>query len=184
MDRGILYVATGKAYYQEAIISAQSLKKCSPDLPICIVTDQDDDNPLFDTKEKLDDVQHSFRDKVLGMQRSPFKHTLFLDTDTYICKPVDALFQILGRFDIAAAHAPKRRSMGLEDLMQAPATFPELNTGVIAYQQTPDVSLFLTEWLRLYDKFVRIEKERKQQLKGDQPAFREALYQSRLAVNI
>jgi alpha-N-acetylglucosamine transferase len=32
--------------------------------------------------------------------------TIFLDTDTYVIDNIDELFDLLERFDIAAAHAP------------------------------------------------------------------------------
>jgi len=55
---------------------------------------------------------------------------LYLDSDTYMIQPVPELYDMLDRFDFAAAHAPGRRTAST--VSQIPATFPELNIGVIA----------------------------------------------------
>jgi len=184
MKKGVLYVATGKKHLKEAVFSAASVIKVSPATPIALVTDQHINSSLFDQVITLDNPDYSFRDKITGMKMTPYDHTLFLDTDTYVCRDINDLFIILERFDFAAAHDVKRRSVGLEDLMEAPACFPEFNSGVILYRQSQDADVFLANWKEIYDEYFFIEKDRNQTHKGDQPAFREALFRSALQVYV
>lgn len=38
------------------------------------------------------------------MLHSPFEHTIFLDTDTFVCGDFSELFDLLDHFDIAMSH--------------------------------------------------------------------------------
>lgn len=184
MEKGVLFVATGEKYLKEATFSAESVKKVSPDLAIALVTDINVSHPLFDQIIALENPVYTFKDKIKGMKLTPFHHTLFLDTDTYACRDLSNIFKILGRFDFAAAHDVKRRSMGLEDIMESPTCFPEFNTGVIVYRQSIETDAFFSKWLNLYDKYISIEKYREQNHKGDQPSFRESLFRSNLQIYV
>ena len=48
MDRGIVYVAFGDAYIQEATSAARSALKFNPDIPICLLSDGHGDPETFD----------------------------------------------------------------------------------------------------------------------------------------
>jgi len=78
----------------------------------------------------LENPLYGYEDKLSGMMLAPYEHTLFLDADTYVVRPIPELFQLLDRFDIAAKHNSRRRAAFLEDV---PDSFPEYNTGVVAY---------------------------------------------------
>ena len=111
-SRGVVYVATGEKFVAEALISVRSVKKQMPEIPITLFTDLQGlvGNPPegVDSVCYLTQVTNSCRDKIYPLTDSPYEKTLFLDTDTYVCKPVYDLFTMLDRFDIALAQAPDR----------------------------------------------------------------------------
>src|SRR5215216_6245967 len=104
MNVGIVYVATGKKYIEEATLSASSVKRWMPGVPITVFTDQSSAGSCFDTVVPVTSCGDGFKDKVLFMAQSPYDRTLFLDTDTYLCGSVQELFDLLGHFDLAMAH--------------------------------------------------------------------------------
>src|SRR5206468_9649535 len=105
MKRGFLYIATGKKYIDEAIIAAYSCKKYN-DYPIALITDSLDHKlpeGLFNNIiVKL--ATFSYKDKLL-IRYSPFKQTIFLDTDTYVAGNLDDLFRILDYREFAIHQA-------------------------------------------------------------------------------
>lgn len=174
--RGVLYVATGPRHTQEALQSAQSLHKHMPDLAVILYTDQDKvASPLFTEIRKIERPLHTCGDKILPLKETPFERTLFLDTDTHICAPIQDVFEILDRFDLAASHAPYRPSRPFV----TPDCFCELNSGVFAYRKTPDMLLLFEKWLELYQVFVE-ETGRDE----DQPTFRQAIYESAIKLYV
>lgn len=170
-DRGILYIAAGPRHFGEMLQSAQTVRKHHPDIPIAVITDQPAENlALFDQVLPLDDPKFSFIDKIAPLARTPFERTIFLDTDTYVCHPIDDLFELLERFEFAVSHAPLRHDRPFV----TPNCFCELNTGVIAYRKTPGVLKLFADWLRLYEKEVAETGK----MDSDQPTFRQAIWES------
>jgi hypothetical protein len=176
--QGVLYIATGAKYIAEACRSAMSCKQQMPELATAILCDDPSQlqSDWFDIVTPLSAPNHSFLDKVLGIQQSPFAKTLYLDSDTLAIEPFGEVFELLQRFDLAAAHAPWRWTHAVDG---CPECFPELNAGVILYQSCPRVQVFFHRWESLY----RAHHQRSPRM-TDQPAFRQALYESdvRLAV--
>ncbi|HEV7806286.1 MAG TPA: hypothetical protein VGO80_10725 [Solirubrobacteraceae bacterium] len=172
-DTGILYVATGERHQEETRRSASSFKVTMPDVPVAIFTD---DPPAaraagcFDIVRELSDCRHSYVDKLRPLVDSPFERTLFLDTDTYSAAPCYEVFDLLDRFDLAIAHAPLRAHF--HHPLSCPISFPELNTGVIAYRNTRAFRALVANWIEIFASQPDLEY--------DQPAFREALYVSDL----
>src|SRR5262245_13975298 len=125
MVEGVLYIARGGKYVEAAVESARSVRRVTPGIPIAIATD----GPApaeFDEAIPIDEPD-GHRAKIVGMIASPFERTLMLDVDTYAVSDLSELFRILDAFDVAAAHAPNRVVLPLDDV---PDSFPELNTGV------------------------------------------------------
>ena len=166
MADGVLYVARGHRYLEAAQISARSVRAVTPGVAIAIATD-DPGATGFDEVVPLTEPD-GYRAKVVGMLASPFERTLFLDADTYAAADLAELFELLDAFDLAAAHAPNRVAMELDDV---PAAFPELNTGVIAFRRNAAVQRFLHGWLDEYDRLQPLRPPSE-----DQPAFRRAVY--------
>lgn len=178
-DCGILYVATGADYVEEANESAVSFRRQNPELPLAIATDRPDvaDKGLFAHVFTLENPSGNFFDKIHGMLLSPFARTAFIDTDAYAADSISDLFRILEKFDLAVAYDPIRSDFVQEDI---PDSFPTPNTGVIAYQNTPVVREFLNEWLDAYQWQMTLPVKPGH----DQPAFRRALYFSKLRFTI
>ncbi|WP_417910084.1 hypothetical protein [Candidatus Electronema sp. PJ] len=174
-SRGIVYIATGRKFVAEALLSARSAKKQMPDLPICLFTDLQEmvvaPPAEVDSVQLLTEVSHSCRDKMKPLLDSPYEKTLFLDTDTWLCAPVEDLFRLLDRFDIALAQAPDRYQYPLPEL---PACFPELNSGVIAFRQNNQVKALLHRWEATFLQMLAQNADSYR----DQHSLRDALYRS------
>jgi hypothetical protein len=173
--RGIVYIATGQKYVEEAAVSARSAKEHMPDIPITLYSDVDTaaSGPAayFDNVVRISRVYHSCRDKIEPLIDSPYGRTLFLDTDTYLCAPVYDVFDMLDRFDIALAQAPDRYQYDLPDL---PACFTELNSGVIAFRKVAVVGELLREWEATFNRMLARDSGSHR----DQHSLRDALYRS------
>lgn len=169
---GVLYAATGERFVREAEISARSVKRHMPELPVLLWTDVPEKAPkIFDEVKRIESPRYFFADKVGPMLESPFEKTLFLDTDTYVCEPVWDLFELLERFDIALAHAPMRHDREYP----TPNCFSEMNSGVMVYRRNDRVARVLKRWVELYEGAM--EKDPNAD-KGDQVYIRQALYES------
>lgn len=189
MSIGIIYIATGRQFIDEARLSAESVKTHMPDIPVTVFCDREFMCPFFDRVVRIERPRYGFIDKLLQIGLSPYANTLFLDTDTYVCGELSELFSLLDRFDIAAAHAPYRvlyRAKGVPD------SFPEFNSGVILFKQSEMVRKFFAEWLTRYQRDLTrqhvwlhpLGRNNPSHVKGlnDQPSFRETLYESGLRV--
>lgn len=170
MSRGVLYIATGRQFLEEARISARSVKEALDDVPITVVTDVEVTTDLFDSVVEVEDPAYSFGDQIEYMDRSPYERTLFLDTDTHVDEDCSELFDLLDRFDIGLAYSQSREAWPVEGV---PESFPEYNSGVVVYRNDDTVARFLDRWRRIYEA-------------GDgdrnQPSLRKALYQSDLRI--
>ena len=121
---GVLYLARGKKHnfpgdvttVDEAVRSARTLREHSPDIKTAIFTDDEVPGDLFDIVKPflnmVGDGRHqaaieagSFAAycgaKLWAIRNSPFKKTLWLDTDTYILQPIDEVFEHDSHFGIA-----------------------------------------------------------------------------------
>lgn len=173
-SEGVLYIATGKQHIQEAVYSVSSLKKHMPHVHATIfLTEPINDHP-FDEVVMIRQLEahNPKKDKVFYMNQSPYERTLFLDTDTYIVSDCSELFALLDKFDLTVAHAPCRNG---DSSNGVPASFVEMNTGVMLFQKIALVKEFFLEWRRLYKKKCEVEIS-----PLDQPSFREALFKSKL----
>lgn len=175
-DEGIVYVAMGTQFINEANLSAATVKKFHPQIPIAIFCDLPDkvDRKLIRHVIQIKSPQGKLQVKKSSIRQlvsTPFETTLFLDTDTLALAPFAEVFDLAGKFDLAAAHAPWRMMTPSDD---CPDCFPELNTGVILYNRTDAVIDLLENWERIYLE----TSERKGKAQQDQPSFREAVWSS------
>jgi len=180
-SKGVLYIATGEKYRDEACRSAESLKAQMPDLPVTIMTNAPVDAPVFNQVIIIPTPYYGYSDKVQQMYSSPYELTLFLDTDTYVCDDISEMFILLERFDMAAAHAPFRFSsidagFPKDYLLDGiPDSFPEMNTGVVLFKKSPRVARFFATWVALQQDALKCESN-----PPDQVSFRQALFESEL----
>jgi hypothetical protein len=173
-SKGVLYIATGTEYIEEARLSVRSLKRHSPDLPATLLTDEEIDPGHFDDVRVLSGFDHDFGDSIISPDALPYDRTLFLDSDTFVCEDLTDSFRILDRFDIAAAHNPGSRTADVRGGYAArdtPETFPQYNTGVLYLRNSEKITEFLRNWRSVYDE------HKTETTSGlNQPSFREALY--------
>jgi len=154
MEKGIIYAATGHKYVLEAQVSVRSLKKQCPDMPTTLFTDH---GSCSGQEARLfDDVKWVTRSSpkltnISAMIHSPYEHTLFLDTDTYICDDINGMFQWLEWYDILFPFSVRRRTPYNPGNM--PDWFTERSSGAVLYQKTPEIIELFKQWGRLYKKY-------------------------------
>ena len=151
---GVLFVATGCRYLQEAASSANASRPWLDGRPIAVCTDQPilaQEIGAFDHVYSHPQPRGNYRDKIAPLLSLPYQRTLFLDTDARLSAPVQPLFAAMGCAHFAAAHAPVRRPDGWSSA-SVPALFPELNSGVLLLRRSWRQRLLVRRWLRLYDQ--------------------------------
>src|SRR5271166_2514080 len=187
MSTGVIYIATGRKFIDEACKSAANLKSVMPNMPLTIFSDEDVESTHFENVIRISAPRHGFIDKIMNISLSPYDFTLFLDSDTYVCDDISDLFTLLEEFDIAVAHSTYRAVYGVP---LVPDNFPEFNSGVVLFKKSPQIMRSFSEWLKLYERDLNKEIQwlhpmGKALFKGDlpdQPTFREALYCSKLRI--
>lgn len=145
MDRGLLYLAKGQTFVAEVERSARRTAAVMPEYPIALVADREPDAGCFDTVI-IDESPFEKRDKPRALQKTPFRHTIYLDSDTYLGERIDALFEILEAFEFCLRR--DREQAHVPEGSPIPDAFPEFNAGVIAYRSTERVRDMLEAWER------------------------------------
>jgi hypothetical protein len=176
MSSGAIYIITQDSRYTGLLLnSAASLKHAMPDLPVTVFSQFPIASPLFERVIPVEGSPDGFYDKTLFMRQTPYERTLFIDADTYIVDPVPELFTILDQFDCAATHEEYLNTDWWKDYARPdiPSSFPEFNTGILAFKRSPRMDHVLEEWSKLYRSFI--EKNPAKEI-NDQPFFRAALY--------
>lgn len=188
MNRGVVYAAFGEKYVREANESVASLRMHMPHLPVTLFTDEPLVAQGFDEVVEIEQIHRNRLDKIENICRVSYHHVLFLDSDTYVCSDFSDVFDLLGRFDIAMAHAPRRVHHLYPSLEGVPDSFPEFNSGVIALRNTPSVQAMFALWGRLYaealasDWFAMLQAKRKRVTLQDQHFLRKAMYDTDLHI--
>lgn len=177
---GILYVAVGASFFEEALASARSSLRFN-EVEHVICTDQRTRVP--DRRvivQPLKPGGNPYADKIRAMVNSPFERTIYLDTDTYVLDELVHLLELLDRFDVAACHAPGYRGLADPDV---PKGFYELNTGLIVWRSNPATAAFLSDWLDTYERWCReppFPNAGSSEGYADQPAFRRCAWSHQL----
>lgn len=149
MSQGFLYFAKGKAFREEAKLSAQRVREIMPGYPITIVADKEMNSNCFDTVI-LDESKFLKRNKPQALQKTPYDKTIFFDTDIYLEESIEELFEILDRFEMGIKknrdffHLPDNKKN--DSINGTPVSFPEFNSGVITYKNTSSVRKMLRDW--------------------------------------
>ena len=154
MEKGIIYAATGHKYILEAQISVRSLKRWCPNMPATLFTDHgscsEQEARSFDGVKWITRGSPKLTN-ISAMIHSPYEHTLFLDTDTYICDDINGMFQWLEWYDILFPFSVRRRTPYNPGNM--PDWFTERSSGAVLYQRTPEIIELFKQWGRLYKKY-------------------------------
>jgi hypothetical protein len=185
MSTGVVYVASGERFIDEACQSASSLKDKMPNIYTTIFSSQSIQCNFFDEVVLIKSSQNKKLDKIIYMSKSPYDKSVFLDTDTCVADDFSELFTLLEKYDIGAAEAELRagtnglgQTYNYQEIKDIDGrfVFPMYNSGVIVYRKSPQVSQFFSDWLTLADK----QMQEKGIGYGDQPSFQITLYKSNL----
>lgn len=173
-SRTAVYVATTPGHLAEACVSAVSLRARMPSLHIALFSQLEGHGGIFDMIVPIVAPLGASADKIAAMKQLPHDQILFLDTDTYVCGSLDPAFTLLDRFELLIAPAAIKATYEVPPPTDA---FPEYNTGVMFLRNTSSVRALLDRWLALYQSLRDRDPERVY----DQPAFRQALFESSVA---
>jgi hypothetical protein len=169
-EMGVVYVAVGEQYCEEARRSIESVKQICPRLSICVFSDQSQWDSI-DFYYSIKPTHNKCLHKIKPLRQSPYQKTLFLDTDTVVYSDIWEAFDLLDHFDMMFCHAPFRHT-GYP--INIPDCFVEINTGVIFYQHKSNVMDLLTLWEINY--INTINNPNISCGYNDQTAFRECLF--------
>jgi hypothetical protein len=180
--RGIVYLAMGERFVEEAAVSAASARR-HLGLPITLFTDCPSAAKAIGCFDEVVELSRSgprpHRDKIVAMRRSPYERTLFLDTDTFVGAALDDCWELLEHFDLAVAG-----DRGYVDEFPpdtgVPPSFKEPNLGVVFYRRCRAMTEMLDEALAIYDDLAAPRPGRGVVSFYDQPAVRLALFRSAL----
>jgi hypothetical protein len=178
MRKGVIYIAKGQKYIDEAINSIQSLKQTNEELGVTVYSDRVIQHECVDNTICID---HNHNWGLISPNMIPYERTLYLDTDTYICSNLNPLFKLLDNFDIAAAHSPQRvKDIAADESVteeEIPESFPLYQAAVMLYKDSKEVRSFFENWNYLFNKYSN-----KSGYEHNQPTLRIALYQSNLDI--
>ncbi|MBR9844342.1 MAG: hypothetical protein GYB25_14370 [Rhodobacteraceae bacterium] len=168
-SRGIVFPATGKLYTDLARRAARTIRMVMPDVKIDLFTDQEIDDPVFDKIHALSESTH--RPKIEAIRRTRFERSIVMDTDVIVIADISDMFEVLDRYDMAAALGVTKTPKMTPRDGKTPICLNPTNTGVMAVKASRKVQKFMETWEQ--------EFQAKDNFR-DQPAFRRMLYQSDL----
>lgn len=180
-----MYCATRPKDVPEVLTSIGTLRRHHPQDRIVVYASEPDDRLAATGAEyrSLSTLRHSFADKIQAIvdevEHGPGDLVIFLDGDTWVVEDIEPAIELMDRFDIAAAHAPRRITREYEDV---PPSFPELNTGVLLIRRSHLMRQLLGSWLTAFLADAEAGSVPPSQ---DQPSLRRLLHHStdiRLAV--
>ena len=151
-ERGVIYMAFGRRFFLEAQQSIASLRMFHPELSVSIFTDQPSNQCTQATRIFMPLQQHPLRHKIFALLKSPYRHTLYLDSDTAIVRSLNPVFNLLYAHEWCVAEAPRFHyddGTFHFDAFQFPGVF---NTGVIAFENTAAVQRFLKTWAATFER--------------------------------
>jgi hypothetical protein len=162
-DCGILYIAFTDSFTKEGVMSYRSLRRHMPTVKVCFMTDRVDLLQEFSNDPNLTIQQiqpRHIRSKVDFVSKTPFKKTLYLDSDTIVVRDLSDVFESLDRFDVAVTHDFARKRKKYADVVpeyaKIPYSFSEVNGGVFAYSMNERTSHFLDLWRQYFYKYYQI----------------------------
>lgn len=169
---GVIYLACGKKYVQEAIKSARSFKRFHPKIPITIHTDS---APLarsypnlFNRVIRVSPKKPGMKiapaaklNKIKAMASSPYDVTLYLDCDTKILKPIGELFEMGKNYDLMIANSPMLDKTIVPYRLVSYVRPKAYNSGVIVYRKNEKIQNLFTSWLRKSKKDPKIWEKNK-----------------------
>jgi hypothetical protein len=169
-QRGAYYCAIGEDYARMAEVSAASLRRHNPSLPITVFTDQEISCHRFDKiieLEKPDSVLALRLQKIRIFEKIRAKRGLYLDCDAFVAGNIMPLFALMNRYDIAVAYDLGRH------VSEPLGT--HMNSGVIVFNNNERTRELWRTWQHRFEKRPRLLS-----VVRDQPAFEYAVKASKV----
>lgn len=159
MSEGVVYIATGEEYCNQAANSARTVKNHNTtDVAlICSEADADlfEDTDIFDHIILIDDPFYDLRDKAYYLDKSPYDKTIYVDSDVVILGDITPMFSLLERVDLALAYTRYRPLVSINGI---PDCFTEPNGGVLAFDQR-HINGFFDNWVGFYEDQIENGRE-------------------------
>jgi len=151
-SEGVLLVATGPQHRDEAIAAVPRIRPRLSGRPLWLICDEPQRIPVgcFDRVVPHPDPRRSYRDKIVGMLRLPFRRTLFLDSDVELLQPLEDVFALLRVVQLVGCHAPVRWFRWCDP--QVPEGVCELNSGMLGLARGRLQRRLVRRWLTIYDR--------------------------------
>lgn len=185
MSTGAIYVALGELHLREACVSAVSMKEQMPGMHITLFSDTEETFECFDRIEKVKSPEYDRRVNIRAMLNTPYRKTLFVDTDTYVCGDMTDPIDLLDRFDMAAALAP---GDGAWQHQNIPTSLHQYNCGVLYFSNSHAAKSFLSQWLQIYESDLRRSlsdlygPSHDQLFPACQPSFRQSFFRGKARI--
>lgn len=181
---GYVYAVCGAtSFLREAVTSAISLKRADDNAHVTLITtpslaDQGQAEPAFDDVVVVDnetvdgcdvDWQTGLSFKAATIyEYSPYEHTLYLDSDTYVIDDCRGLFELLNYFDFCLSKVPGGGNSFTKNGREVTG-YNGYNSGVILFRKSPQNKKLHRDWR---------EKFETGDFWGDQQALTHALLES------
>lgn len=179
---GVVYLVVGDdlKYVREFEKSYNSLREHYSG-PVSIITNCEIDIPdvnVIDVKSSAQDWQSGLLNKPKHLYSSPYRKTVFLDTDTIILDNFNELFDLLDHFDICAALSPVDFHWPSVNGKKLIGYLP-YNTGVLAYNTSGKCKKVFSDWYKLYENYLQHDLPR---YFNDQTPFNESVLKNKAQV--
>jgi len=181
IEKGFLYIAFGESFTKEALMSIKSLKRYNAE-PVLLLTDQELSPEIQKSIDYYGKIKpNHIRAKVDFISQTPFKKTIYLDSDTLIVRNISDMFDVLDRFDVGLVHDYARKRLKYSKLVpeyeKIPYAFSEFNGGIMAFNDSEKTKNFLSLWRNYFYKYYH-------QTSGwDQVSLRVSLWESEAQIH-
>ena len=173
---GIMYCATGKKFLEEAKISAKSVREHNRNINISLFLDDknglETEKSLFTSIHVIKKPQYSFADKIFAIRNSPYQHTIYLDTDTFIVDDISELFTILEKNDLALARLAPQFWVFNKTLY---------NAGIIIYRLNDKIKHVFKLWEKFWEDYYK-KLFPNEPRRDDQPLLNELIEKNSVSV--
>lgn len=162
MNNGIVYICFLNTFnkrfeedlaFKEMQVSIESSHKHNPKIPITVYSDIDFKIKGVNVVKINPPKQNRIKSDVLPL--SPYDNTLYLDCDTKFVNPIDDVFLLSEKYDVALAIDYIRintdKSRSFNRYFDIPFCFPEFGGGVMLYRKNDITSQFFKKWKSIYN---------------------------------
>ncbi len=147
MTSGVLYIAFGESFREEARRSIASLRRVSPATRCAVVTESEwKDEPRPDHFTIREPIRSLYCKPKYIYTASPFERTFFVDSDTLFARDFEPSFGLLDFYDVAL------RFVGPH--LNGPGGLqyhPWCSTGILGFRKNEITDRLFADWLARYE---------------------------------